>query len=154
MDHNHDTTMTLPDCEHRVGGRCTKYNISVKWCETCLSERVGPGYRKLWDEGRGPGQNLPTTPQDHGDRLSPQERIEKTFREYVTDRPLARGMTFSQALLSLSCRPWAEIQKTLALCLECEHFQNNRCMVYGESCQARTQWIRYILRRPCREKES
>ena len=138
-------------CEHRVGKQCQLFGIRAYWCGLCQSSR-GEKYRALWRDDRGPGKPPPSGAAAR--RLTPLERLEKSFRDHVMIRRLGKGMSFEQTLIYISARPWAAILKTLALCLECENFRDRRCTIYGESCQARTEWTGYILRRPCREKES
>lgn len=46
------------NCPHEISdGRCTRWEIDLPksgaWCRLC---RTRPGYVRLWEEGRGPGQ--------------------------------------------------------------------------------------------------
>ena len=129
--------------------RCPKFRRLVELCNLgARGEAIGVPYWTAWEEGRGPKQ--PGAPTGTGRQDTPAERLEKTFRSYVLSRQQP-GMDFDQALGWLACRSWDAIQKSMALCLKCEHFQIDRCVRLGSSCQARTEWIGYVLRRPCRQ---
>lgn len=126
--------------------------------------RTRPDYFRLWEEGRRPGQKVPSKRRTRPPEEMYPQRMKAALatataaiRRQILSRRQgwnAPGLTFDQCAGLMFARPWAQIAETLKFCVRrCVHFGPGGCEWHGTSCQDRTRWRERIARQRCKVEE-
>lgn len=129
-------------CECPLAGYCTRHGMNKTSHYHRLCENH-PGYFKMWEEGRGPGQTGKPQPKTeeiptacsfcqntgctgecrNNNQLPPKKEMAQNLAKAAKDHAMSGFKTMSDE----------DVQARLDICGDCEHYipQSSRCQLCG-----------------------